>query len=133
MTGRDYIKNLVDGQYPKIKEEIRSGKQPSGVTAPKFTAAESSTPQMTSAGASPSARQHLSHEAKSHAGSSSRNAMHIGDFPPKTTFHPGNVVYDDVHQPSTQEAERPRVVVDRPPRLPSGTQKAIEDIVRAQN
>ena len=57
--------------------------------------------------------------------------MHIGDPPPKTTFHPGNVVYDDVHQPPTQETERPRVVVDRPPRLPSGTQHAIENIVRA--
>ena len=38
---------------------------------------------------------------------------------------------DDVHQPPTQETERSRVVVDRPPRLPSGTQRAIENIVRA--
>ena len=41
--------------------------------------------------------------------------MHIGDIPPKTTFHPGNIVYDDVHQPpSIQETERPRVTVNSP-------------------
>ena len=132
VIGRDYIKNLVDEQYRKIKEDIRSGKQPSGVTASVSTAAESSTPQMTSAGASSSFGQHLSHEVNPHAESASRNAMHIGDVPPKTTFHPGNVVYDDVHQlPPIQETERPWVVVDRPPRLPSGTQRAIEDIVQA--
>ena len=62
MTGRDYIKNLVDEQYQKIKEDIRSGKQPATASAPKSTAAESSTPQMTSAGASSSFGQHLSHE-----------------------------------------------------------------------
>ena len=43
-----------------------------------------------------------------------------------------NAVDDDMNRPSqTQETERPRVVVDHPPRLPSGTQRAIEDIVRA--
>ena len=132
MTGRDYIKNLVDEQYRKIKEDIRSGKQPSDVSAPKSTIAESSTPQMTSAGASSSFGQHLSHETNPHAESSSRNAMHIGDIPPKTTFHPGNVVYDDVHQPPPiQETERPRVTVNSPPRLPSGTQRAIENIIQA--
>ena len=57
--------------------------------------------------------------------------MQMGDFPPETTFHHRNVGYDDAHQPPTQETERPRVVVDRPPRLPTGTQCAIENIVRA--
>ena len=58
--------------------------------------------------------------------------MHIGDIPPKTTFHPGNVVYDDVNRPPLiQETERPRVTVNSPPRLPSGTQRAIENIVQA--
>ena len=46
-------------------------------------------------------------------------------------YHQRNAVDNDVHQPPTQETERPRVVVDRPPRLPSGTQRAIENIVRA--
>ena len=132
MTGRDYIKNLVDEQYQKIKEDIRSGKQPATASTLKSTAAQSSTPQMTSAGASPSAGQHLSHEVNPHAESSSRNAMHIEDTPPKTAFHPKNVVYGDVHQPPlTQETERPRVIVNSPPRLPRSTQKAIENIVQA--
>ena len=99
---------------------------------PKSTSAESSTPQMTSTGASPSTGQHLSHEVNPHAESSSRDAMHTGDIPPKTTFHPKNVVYDDVHRPpSIQETERPRVTVNSHPRLPSGTQRAIENIVQA--
>ena len=133
VTGQDYIKNLVDEQYRKMKEEIRSGKQPSGVTAPpKSTAPESSTPQMTSARASSSFGQHQLHENNPHAESSSRNAVQEGNFPPKTTFHPRNVVHIDVNRsPLNQETERPRVVVDRPPRLPSGTQRAIENIVRA--
>ena len=67
MTGRDYIKNLVDEQYRKIKEYIRSGKQPNTASALKSTAAESSTPQMTSTGASSSFGQHLSHETNPHA------------------------------------------------------------------
>ena len=58
--------------------------------------------------------------------------MHIGDTPLKTTFHPGNVVYDDVHHPPlVQETEKARVIVNSPPRLPSSTQKAIENIVQA--
>ena len=62
--------------------------------------------------------------------------MQIGDFPPETTFHPRNVDNDDVNQPSPiqatqQETERPRVTVNSPPRLPSGTQRAIENIVQA--
>ena len=97
VTGRDYIKNVVDEQYRKIKEDIRSGKQPSDVSAPKSTAAESSTPQRTSAGASSSFGQHLSHETNPHAEPSSRNAMQEGDFPPETTFPPRNVVHTDVH------------------------------------
>ena len=115
-----------------MKEEIRSGKQPSGVTTPKSTAAESSTPQMTLAGASSSFGQHQLHENNPHAESSSRNAVQEGNFPPETTFPPRNVVHIDVNRsPLNQETERPRVVVDRPPRLPSGTQRAIENIVRA--
>ena len=44
-----------------------------------------------------------------------------------------NAVDDDANRPSlTQKTERPRVVVNRPPQLPSGTQRAIENIVRAQ-
>ena len=93
-------------------------------------------PQMTSAGASPLTGQHLSHEISPHAESSSRRAMQIGDFPPETTFPPRNVVRDDVNrlspiQPTPQETEQPRVTVNSPPQLPSGTRRAIENIVQA--
>ena len=58
--------------------------------------------------------------------------MQIGDLPPQTTFHPRNVVHDDVNRPSPiQETERPWVTVNSSPRLPSGTQRAIENIVQA--
>ena len=62
--------------------------------------------------------------------------MQIGDFPPDTTFPPRNVVHDDVNRPSPiqttqQETERPQVTMNSPPRLPSGTQRAIENIVQA--
>ena len=135
MTGRDYIKNLVDEQYRKIKEDIRSGKQPSGVSALKSTAAESSTPQMTSAGASSSFGQHLSHEPNPQVMTSSQVAEQSGENAAPTLFgipgtiippyHERNAVDDDVHQPPPiQETERPRVIVNSPPRLPSGTQKA---------
>ena len=142
MTGRDYIKNLVDEQYRKIKEEIRSGKQPATASTPKSTAAASSTPQMTSAGASSSFGQHLSHEPNPQVMTSSQMAEQSGENAAPTLFgipgtiippyHQRNAVDDDVHQPSpTQETERPRVIVNSPPRLPSGTQKAIENIVQA--
>ena len=134
MTGRNYIKNWVDETYRKIQEDIRLGKQPANVPDPKSTAAESSTPQMTSAGASPSTGQHLSHETNPHAESSSRNVVQLGDFPPETTFHSRNVGHDDVNRPSPiqatpQETGRPCVIVNSPPQLPSGTQRAIENVV----
>ena len=136
VTGQDYIKKLVDEQYRKIKEDIRLGKQPTNVSDPKSTAAESSTSQMTSAGASPLTGQNLSHEINPYAESSSRRAMQIGDFPPETTFPPANVVHDCVNrpppiQPTPQETEQPRVTVNSPPQFPSGTQRAIENIVQA--
>ena len=118
--------------YRKSKGTLEKGKQLANVPHPKSTSAESSTPQMTSAGASPSTGQHLSHEVNPHAKLSSRNAMRIGDIPPKITFHPGNVAYDDVHRPPPiQETERPQGTVNSPPWLPSGTQRAIENIVQA--
>ena len=94
VIGRNYGEDWVDVNetLQKIQEDIKTGKQPANVPDTKSTAAESSTPQMTSAGASPSTGQHPSHEANPHAESSSRNAMHIGDIPPKTTLYPGNVV-----------------------------------------
>ena len=47
-------------------------------------------------------------------------------------YHQRNTVDDDANRPSqTQEMERPRVIVNSPPKLPSGTQKAIENIVQA--
>ena len=63
--------------------------------------------------------------------------MQIDDFPLGTTFHPRNVGDDDVNRPSPiqatqQETERPRVTLNSPPRLPSGTQRAIENIFQAQ-
>ena len=99
VTGRNYIENWVDVDETcqKPQEDIRLGKQPANAPDPKSTAAESSTPQMTSARASPSSGQHLSHETNPHAKSSSKNAMQLGDFPPETTFHPRNVVHDDVN------------------------------------
>ena len=43
-----------------------------------------------------------------------------------------DAVNDGVDQPSqAQETERPRVIVKSPPKLPSGTQKPIENIVQA--
>ena len=43
-----------------------------------------------------------------------------------------NAVNDDADRPSqTQETEGPRVIVNPSPKLPSGTQKAIENIVQA--
>ena len=43
-----------------------------------------------------------------------------------------NAVNDEADKPSqAQETERPRVIVNSPPKLPSGTQKAIENIVQA--
>ena len=43
-----------------------------------------------------------------------------------------NAVNEDANRPSmSQETERPWVIVNSPPKLPSGTQKAIENIVQA--
>ena len=43
-----------------------------------------------------------------------------------------NAANDDANRPTlTQETERQRVIVNSPPKLPSGTQKAIENIVQA--
>ena len=43
-----------------------------------------------------------------------------------------NAVNDDANRSSlTQETERPQAIVNSPPRMPSGTQKAIENIVQA--
>ena len=142
MIGRDYIKNLVDEQYRKIKEDIRLGKQPSDVTAPKSTAAESLTPQMTSARASSSFGQHLSHEPNPQVMTSSQMVERSGKNAvpslfgiPRTIippYHQRNVVIDDVHQPSPiHKMERPRVVVNSPPQLPNNSQRAIENIVQA--
>ena len=136
VTVQNYIKNWADQTYRKIQEDIRLGKQPANVPDPKSVAAESSTSPMTSAGVPPSTGQHLSHETNPHAESSSRNAMQIGDFPPETIFHPRNVGHHDVNRPppiqaTPQETGRPRVIVNSPLRLPSGTQRAIENIVQA--
>ena len=142
MTGRDYTKNLVDEQYQKIREDIRSGKQPANASAPKSTATESSTPQMTSAGASSSFGQYLSHEPNPQVMILSQMAKQSGENAAPTLFgipgtvitpyHQRNAVDDDVHQPPPiQETERPRVVANSPQRLPSGTQRAIENIVQA--
>ena len=118
VAGRNYSENGVDvGEtIREIQEDIRLGKQRSNVPYLKSPAAESSTPQMTSAGASPSTGQHLSHEANPHAESSPRNAMQIGDIPPKTTFHPRNVVHDDVNRLHRfRRRKRPRVTINSPP------------------
>ena len=43
-----------------------------------------------------------------------------------------NAVDEDANRPSmSQETKRPRVIVNSPPKLPSGTQKAIKNIVQA--
>ena len=45
-----------------------------------------------------------------------------------------NAANDDANRPTlTQETERQRVIVNSPPKLPSGTQKAIENIVQAHS
>ena len=122
--------------YRKIQEDIRLGKQPANMPDPKSTADELSISPMMSARVLPSTGQHLSHETNPHAESSSRNAMQIGDFPPEKTFHPRNVGHHDVNRPpliqaTPQETGRPWVIVNSPPQLPSGTQRAIENIVQA--
>ena len=137
VTRRNYGEHWVDVDetFQKIEEDIRLGKQPTNVPYPMSAAAESSIPQMTSAGASPSTGPHLSHEANTQAESSSRRAMQIGDFPPDTTFHPRNVGRDDVNrpppiQPTPQEKEQPRVTVNLPPQLPSGTRRPLRTLFR---
>ena len=54
---------------------------------------------------------------------------------PGQVIHPydqRDAVNDDFNRPSqAQETERPRVIVNSPPKLPSRTQKAIENIVQA--
>ena len=69
VTRRHYGEDWVDVNetLQKIQEDIRIGKQPANVLDPKSTAAQSSTPQMTSTGASSSFGQHLSHETNPHA------------------------------------------------------------------
>ena len=48
------------------------------------------------------------------------------------SYNQRNAVDDDANRPSlTQEMEGPRVIVNSPPKLPSGTQKTIENIVQA--
>ena len=142
MTGRDYIKNLVDEQYRKVKEEIRSGKQPATASAPKSTAAASSTPQMTSAGASSSFGQRLSYEPNPQVMTSSQMAEQSGEKAAPTLFgiqgeiippyDQRNAANDGANRPTMlQKPEEPRVIVNSPPRLPSGTQRAIEKIVQA--
>ena len=50
-------------------------------------------------------------------------------IPPYDQRNAGN---EEANRPSmSQETERPRVIVNSPPKLPSGTQKAIENIVQA--
>ena len=47
-------------------------------------------------------------------------------------YNQRTAVNDDAERPSqTQKTEGPRVIVNSPPKLPSGTQKAIENIVQA--
>ena len=117
MMGRDYIKILVDEQYRKIKEEIRSGKQPVTASALKSPVAVASAPQMTSAGTSPSFGQHLSHEPNLQVMTSSQMAEQSGEIAAPTLFgipgtiippyHQRNAVDDDVHQPPLmQDMER---------------------------
>ena len=73
---------------------------------------------------------------------SSQMAEQSGEKAVSTLFGiPGQVVppYDqrnagdeETNRPSmSQETERPRMIVNSPPKLPSGTQKAIENIVQA--
>ena len=73
VTRRNYGEHWVDVDetFHKIEEDIRLGKQPTNVPYPMSAATESSIPQMTSAGASPSTRSHLSHGANSQAEPSS--------------------------------------------------------------
>ena len=58
------------------------------------------------------------HENNPQATTSSQNAVQVGEWNRTPMIHTGDT---DTH----------RVVVDRPPMLPSGTQKAIERIVQA--
>ena len=136
VPGQIYVDDLADQMFRKIREDIRLGKQPTNVPDPKSAAAESSTYPMTSAEVPPSTGQPLSQGIDPQMKSSSRDAVQIGDFPPETTFHLRNVGHDDVNRPppiqaAPQEMRKPRVVVNSPPRLPSGTQRAIENIVQA--
>ena len=134
---QDYMKQWVEQKVQDIRESVGLERQPVAMSHPT-TANSSLVPIMSSraAEAPNSAGQTPIHESNPHVTSSSQHAMQIDDFPPSATPLQGNAGPGDVNrspkiQNDPKEMETPRVVVDRPPRLPSVTQRAIENIVRA--
>ena len=97
-------------------------------------ASGSSTVPMTSATASTEATVSAGVAANPHAASSSQNAQQTGLFPPPATPHVRDAGIGDANRPNTirpMPSGESRVIVDNPPQLPSGTQRAIERIVQA--
>ena len=131
----DYIKRTVEEKMQKVREEIRLGKQPATSVPNPFEAESFSAPQ-TSDDASTSEDRHPLHVPTPHATPSSQFAVNTGSFVPPPAPPQGNAGLSDVNRPPTvqpmsHESGESRVIVGRTPRLPSGTQRAIENIVQA--
>ena len=114
---REYIERAVEEEMEKVRADIRLGKSQPTDMIPEVTD-DSSPAWMTSATTSTDAARHTMHEKAAHVSTSSREARQTGE-PYRTPTIPEE-------NPSTY-----RVVVEKPPSLPSGTQKAIEGIMKA--
>ena len=133
-TVQEYVQRQVEERMRKVREESRLRQQSATVPTPAM--ADSSSAQRTTNDASTSGHHRQLHEPTPHADPSSQFAAQIGSFVPPSAAPHGNADVSDVNRPPTvqemsQETVRPRVIVDRAPRLPSGTQRAIENIVQA--
>ena len=122
-TVQEYVQRKVEERMQQVREEIRRGKQPANV--PISDGVESSSMPGTSNGASTSGGHHSLHEHQ-HATPSSQFVAKTGSFVPLSAPLQGNAGVSDVNRPPTvenvlQESARSRVIVDRTPRLPSGT------------
>ena len=111
--GQTYMRQWVD---QKILENIRLGKQPADVPSALT-------------GSSTSAEQAVN----LNAAISSQFAAQTSTFPPPATSYTRDAGIGDANRPPTIRSMlsgESRVIVDTPPQLPSGTQRAIERIVQ---
>ena len=114
--GQTYMRQWVDQEMQKILENIRLGKQPADVPSALT-------------GSSTSAEQAVN----LNAAISSQFAAQTSTFPPPATSYTRDAGIGDANRPPTIRSMlsgESRVIVDTPPQLPSGTQRAIERIVQ---